>query len=332
VNEFEKIPGVAKAARVGSYSSYARTIQSGRIKGRFLGIDRAEFPLVAYWRPDFAKYSLGTLMNLLAASPEAILAPRSFLVEQGLNPGDLLELQISTELGHVLLRGIIVGSFDLFPGWYAEVDGPLFVGNLETVFDLAGGFTNYQVWIQTNPAFDYENISKIVLPDLGVKVLTWQSTQPRISQVHNRPEQQGVFGFLWIGFSCAAILSVLGFFLYALFSYRQRFIELGVLRALGLDQRQMAMGLIFELLLLLLIGSVAGTFLGIWSSETYIPYLQIGEKPFERTPPFQVMIDYSSILQIFTLFALMFLVVFIALFASLRRMKIFQAIKLGETL
>jgi len=332
VNEFLKIPGIEKAVRVGNYPAYASMVIGGVEKGRFIGVDRIEFPSAAYWRTDFADFPLGHLMNLLAASPEGILASREFLEDNGLNPGDPLELRIATDLGRVVMIGTIVGSFDLFPTWYSEEDGPLFIGNLETVFDLSGGFTNYQVWVKTDSSFDYNSIQHIVLPGLGVKVLSWKSSPPRIASIQGRPEQQGVFGFLMIGFACAALFTVAGLFMYTFFSYRQRYIELGVLRAIGLNSKQMGFSLAIELFFLLIIGGVIGTILGLWSSNLYIPFLQIGQKPFERIPPFEVVIGWSSIVQIYVLFIILVVFVLFLLISALRRMKIFQAIKLGETL
>jgi len=42
-----------------------------------------------------------------------------------------------------------------------------------------------------------------------------------------------LLGLLSVGFITAAVLTVLGFILYAMFSFRRRFIELGMLRAVG---------------------------------------------------------------------------------------------------
>jgi len=146
-----------------------------------------------------------------------------------------------------------------------------------------------------------------------------------------RPEQQGIFGFLFIGFAAAAILTVVGFLLYALFSYQRRFIELGVLRAGGLSRGQMATFLAFELTFLLFFGAAVGTALGAWISVQFIPYLQVGSDVASRVPPFQVMIAWPVIYQMYALFALLFGVTLVLLVAALQRMKIFQAIKMGET-
>jgi putative ABC transport system permease protein len=141
-----------------------------------------------------------------------------------------------------------------------------------------------------------------------------------------------LFGVLSVGFLAAALLTVLGFFLYALFSFRRRFIELGTLRAIGLSPGQMTTFLAWELAFVILLGLGAGTILGAVISNVYIPSLQVGSDPRILTPPFLVEIAWPAIVRIYMLFGLLFIVALSVLAALLLRMKIFQAIKLGETL
>jgi len=49
-------------------------------------------------------------------------------------------------------------------------------------------------------------------------------------------------------------------------------------------------------------------------------------------PPYLVEIAWSAVLEICLLFGLMFIVALALLATALRRMRIFQAIKLGETI
>jgi putative ABC transport system permease protein len=147
-----------------------------------------------------------------------------------------------------------------------------------------------------------------------------------------RPDRQGVFGLLSVGFIAAALLTVLGFFMYALFSLRQRFISLGILRAVGLTQGHMTIFIAFELAFLIITGLTLGTILGTFISQQFIPYLQIGVREIDLVPPYLVEIAWSAVGEIYLLFALMFVVALLLLATILRRMRIFQAIKLGETI
>lgn len=328
VTEYLRVPGVQAVTRIGVYPVYAYEA-GGAESGSYYGIDRIEFPKVAFWRDDFASENLGSLMNALGANPDGVLVSKSFLTDKNLRVGDSIELTISTDIGRVIMNALIVGSFDLFPTWYQEEDGPLFVGNLDYLFDIAGGESPYKVWAKMAPDVQY-NQKELEIRGLNLRIVSWEAAPPLISQVQQRPEQQGVFGFLFIGFSAAAILTVTGFMMYALFSYQRRFIELGVLRAGGLSPFQMASYLAYELLFLILFGASAGSALGIWISRQFIPYLQIGSKITERIPPFEVILAWDAMQQIFILFGLLFIITLVLLTIFLRRMKIFQAIKLGE--
>ncbi|MCX7680374.1 MAG: ABC transporter permease [Anaerolineae bacterium] len=329
VSEHLKAPGVRAATRIGRYKFTTR-LSGGVQSGVFIGIDRVEFPQVAFWRRDFSPVSLGALMNALAVRPNGVLVPRTFLAQYALNIGDTFR---ATVTGHGERADIdleVVGVFDMFPTWYPDEEGPLLVGNLDYLFEQLGWQIPYDVWLKTDAGVDYEQVVEEVRA-LRFNVLNWYAPQEVIYEEQRRPERQGLFGFLSVGFLAAAFLTVLGFLFYAFFSFRQRFIELGVLRAIGLSASQMTAFLAWELALLIGIGVLAGTGLGVWVSNLFIPYLQIGTGPEARTPPFIVEIAWPAIFRIYILFGLLFLVALGVLVILLLRMKIFQAIKLGET-
>jgi putative ABC transport system permease protein len=64
----------------------------------------------------------------------------------------------------------------------------------------------------------------------------------------------------------------------------------------------------------------------------FIPYLQVGTGPSAQIPPFVVEIAWPAIFRIYALFGLLFVTALGGLAALLLRMKIFQAVKLGETM
>ena len=90
-----------------------------------------------FWRPDFAPYRLGYLTNALALQQDSVLVSREFLEQRGLEIGDLLELDIRSGGDVFKINLQIVGNLDYFPRWYPEEDGPLFVGNLDFLFEQA---------------------------------------------------------------------------------------------------------------------------------------------------------------------------------------------------
>jgi putative ABC transport system permease protein len=331
VQEYLNIEGVASVARLGNYTARA-SIGTGSSEGRFFGVDWEDFLQVGYWRDDFAAESLADLMSRLVLDPAGVLIPEEYLRETALKIGDPINLRVHTFGQNTTFPATIVGSFEYFPMWYPQ-QGPLFVGNLDYLFDQARGEFPYRVLLKTQEGVDPTAIGQEGLHslDFNVRYLSWDTPVKEIAATQAQPERQGLFGFLFIGFATAALLTAFAFLLYVLYSFRQRFIELGVLRASGLSMVQMSGYMVWELTFLILLGLSIGTILGVWASNQFIPYLQIGSQLSALVPPFRILIAWPMIFQIYLMFAVLFAVTLVVLLISLQRMRIFQAIKLGES-
>ena len=347
IEDYARLNGVHAVTRVGRYEASVARADSTQQDAQFLGIDRVTFPQVAYWQPDFSPARLGALMNALGQYPDGVLMSRELLTELGLKLGDTLTISVKGARWSVGLKVIIVGLIDLFPTWYPE-NGPLIVGNLDTVYREANSEYPHETWLKTAPDREPADIvyavrgytividrqadqTRLVPDGLNTFIKDWTSATQTIIDEQRKPERQGLFGLLSVGFVTAALLTVLGFILYALFSFRRRFIELGMLRAVGLSARQMTALLASELVFLIAIGLIVGSALGILFSQWFIPYLQVGASLTAHYPPFAVEIAWPSLLGMYAVFGLLFVGALSGLAALLLRMKIFQAIKLGET-
>lgn len=329
VTEYLRVDGVEAAVRVGDYDA-TTNLSGGRQTGRYIGVDRVSFSSIGFWRWDFAPSHIAEMMNALAIRPDGILLPQDFMRQHVLRVGDTVQVSVSLYGQRTEMSMTVVGGFDLFPTWYPEAEGPLFVGNLDYAFQEAGGEFPYDVWLRTAPGSSFEQIA-VDARKLNLRILDWRAPDIVIEEEQRSPQRQGLFGILSVGFGAAALLTVLGFLLYALFSFRTRFIELGVLRAIGLSSGQMAIFLAWELAFLILTGLGLGTFLGVFVSDLFIPFLQVGNDAAARTPPFLVEIAWPAIFRIYALFGVLFIAALSVLIVLLMRMKIFQAVKLGET-
>jgi len=333
VAEHLKIPGVEQVARVGSFQSFINV--TGQTQpGLFLGVDRAEFLPVSFWRDDFAQVSLGELMNRLAVVSNGVLVDQEFMSDNAFEIGDSFQVESQLMDQRIEMDVEIVGVVQRFPTWYPQDDKgntiSLLVGNLDYFFEQAGGTYPYDVWLRVSPDADYESIVRDA-NSRGLGVVNWDAPLLDVARDQRQPERQGLFGVLSVGFLAAIFLTVLGFFLYSFFSFRRRFVELGVLRAIGLSSLQMTRFLAWELLFLIFTGITVGTGLGIAVSNLFIPYLQIGEGLMAQSPPFIVEISWEPLIPIYLLYGFLFLVALGILVFLLMRMRIFEAVKLGET-
>jgi putative ABC transport system permease protein len=330
VSEHLRVNGVQAAARVGDYS-VTSNIGGRQQTGRLLGVDRAEFPAVAFFRSDFAqREALGSLMNRLALNRANLLVSGDFLAQNNLKIGDPLKLTINAAGDFKTIDFYVAGVLELFPTLYPQ-DGPFFIANLEYVFEQLGGLYPYDVWLATNRLAHGDEIANEVRA-LGITVVTAEDARALIDAAQSQPERQGLFGLLSVGFLAAAALTVLGFLVYAIVSFRRRFIELGMLRAVGLSVTQMALFLAGEQAIVIVTGTGLGTVLGIAASRIFIPFLQIGTSKAASVPPFVVQIAWNQMWTIYAVFGAMFLIAVGVLIALLIRMKVFEAVKLGESI
>lgn len=333
VSEHLKIPDVEQVTRVGSFQAFIN-ISGQAQKGRFIGIDRVDFPQVTFWREDFAQASLGELTNRLAVVSNGVLVNREFMSQNTFEIGDTFPIEALVLDQRVSMDVEIVGVVEQFPTWYPEDDQgdpiSLMVGNLDTLFEQAGGTYPYDVWLRVSPNANYGSIVSDA-NSRGLGVFRWDAPLLDVAIDQRQPERQGLFGVLSAGFLAAIFLTVMGFFLYSFFSFRRRFVELGVLRAIGLSSRQMTRFLAWELIFLIISGITVGTGLGIAVSNLFIPYLQTRDGLIAQYPSFLVEISWEPLLPIYVLYGALFLVALGALVFLLLRMRIFEAVKLGET-
>ena len=330
ISEFTSMPKVEGATRIGEYTAKAR-LTSGSVEGRFVGVDRADLGPVVFWRPDFAAIRLGYLTNALALQQDAVLVSREFMETRALDVGDLLELDVRSGGDTFKVNFQIVGALEYFPRWYPEADGALFVGNLDYLFEQAQLELAHRVIMRVEPEFDQRAFSRALF-DRGAAGVLIDEPVTRINREQARPERQGLFGLLSIGFITSSLATMIGFLLYTIFSYRRRYVELGILRAIGLSQGSMIVSVAWELGLLIIMGLTLGLGIGLVVSALYIPYMQFVSNLEGVVPPYVVTMAWVEIAQIIVLFFATFVIIMLILLVILRRMRIFQAVKLGETI
>jgi putative ABC transport system permease protein len=337
VSEHTKVPGVLDATRVAGFEAVAK-LGDQQIDGMVLGVDRLDFARVVPFRADYAGraagggdagQSLGALMNRLARQDGAVLVTTSFMRSQGLKIGDPLSLQVTAGTESHDVPAVVAGAVDYFPLLYPD-DGPFFVANLDYLFERFGGERPYDVMLRTAPGSKTADI-RSGLDDLGLSVISVDDARAAIDKERLRPERQGLLGLLSVGFLASAALTVLGFLFYAFLSFRQRFIQLGMLRALGLSMVQMIGFLGLEQLVLIVTGVAAGTGAGVLASKLFIPFLQVQSGAHPQVPPFRVLVAWDEIFRVYAIFGAMLLVAIAGLAWFLVRLRIAEAVKLGET-
>jgi len=136
---------------------------------------------------------------------------------------------------------------------------------------------------------------------------------------------------LSIGFLASAALTALGLIIYAVISFQRRVIELGVLRAIGLGYRQMVALLVVEQVVTILCGVLMGVPLGIAASLVFVPYYQVGRTQNDLIPPFRVLLAWDEAGAIVAGLVVILLLGTVGIIWRANRLRVFEALKLGDT-
>lgn len=333
MEEHMKLPSVKAATRVGKYPG-TLSYGVGEVNCVFMGIDRLDFPKVAFLRDDFASQPMGALMNALAMEPMGVLIPKSMADSVGLRLGDHLLSTVKIFDQNFERDFIIVGTFDYFPTIYPAKD-PTVVVNLESLFDNPDAVLGYDVWLSVKPDTDLDLLTFQLRSMIGQKDAVIKVNGDALTEVRkslDQPERVGLFGVLNVGFIVTGLMPGIGFVLYSYASLRRRFIQLGILQAVGLSVKQLVGYLVLEQALLMGLAIAGGAAIGLMTSQLFVPFLQIGAAPGQPIPPFEVLIGWTESFWLSLAFGLVLSLTMIGTIGSLVRMKVFQAVKMGETM
>jgi putative ABC transport system permease protein len=326
ISDYLDIPGVVAATRVGGYPATVRQTKLG--SGRFMGIDRLDFPKVAFFRPDFARVPLGELMNRLAMYSNGVLVSQQFLATNSLREGQFVEMAVNIGSATPKIEFRIVGTFDYFPTMYPARE-QVFVGNLDYLFDEVGGIYRHQIWLQTKPDTDTTAVATQVKA-MGVYVDAAFDTRQMIMQDEASVERVGLFGVLSIGFLAATILSGMGLLVYTFASLQSRLQQISVLRAIGSGVRDVLTMMAIEYAIVVAYGVVAGVITGVVASWLFVPIFQFSAEPALAIPPLLAQIAWQKTTWIAIIFASALSVSFVAVLYQLTRLEFFQILRMGQ--
>jgi len=291
LSDYEKIEGVAKAARVAQYWA---TIPAQRIPNLLLlGIDRADFPQVCYYRSDYSALSFGELMNRLGATPDGVLLP-SFIANQlQISEGDKLPVQLRIGMDtSEPIQFTLVGTFERFPTMLSE-QRAVIIANLDHIQMETGGNLLWDIWLRLKPGADGERILEDV-SRMGVTPLSSEILAPKIRRDQDRLERVGIFGMLSICFLASAALVSAGLVVYSFASLSSRGFRFAVWQALGLRRSEVIRVVSLEHLIMLLYGLIAGIALGVLATRLYGPYFRLIESVQMPVPPFIPLMDWDK--------------------------------------
>jgi len=357
------IPGVEAAARVLQPSGVrVRTEGNYYVSTRLMCIRPSEFGQVVWTGGDILSHHIYEYLNIMSEEPRAVVVSSN--AKQFYNVGDTIRYSWG---GNLELEGVIFAFVDYWPGINpndgvdykalqaigSEDDSAFFV---IANYDYVSSFIMtepYQYWIkrdtsvsteemynyiaenkiQLSTTFDYTEayqymMKNSVIQKIGAGAITDASQQLVLQK--NDAMLQGTNGALTLGFLVTIAIAMIGFFIYWVLSIRSRELQFGILRAIGMTKKKIIEILIAEQVMVSLVASLAGVIIGSLTSQLYVPMLSMVYSSTEQVPAFRVIMSQGDYVKIYVVIALMLLLGFAVLGWLTSRIKIAQAIKLGE--
>lgn len=329
---FRELPGVESAAKV--FVQPKADFFSGNESGSavLMGIDSDDFGRTSWFRDQLLDYHLNEYMNLLAADTRAVLISRSLADQKGLKPGDAIWIGW-TEVTQQPFT--VYGILDYFPTFNpnpptasGSVAPMLIVGHLSRI-QLQLAIEPYRVWLKLEEGASVQELYDGIA-ESGLAVTKVENTRDSLIRAKNDPFLLALNGVLTLGFVLSILVSFIGFLLYWVLSLKGRMLQNGILRAIGLSLKNLVGMLAAEQLLTSGVAVAIGIGVGHTASKLFVPSFQIAFNPSSLVPPFIVQFQSGDMLRIYALTGFMLISGLAILGFMLSRLRIHQALKLGE--
>lgn len=234
---------------------------------------------------------------------------------------------ITIVLSQVPVEFVIVGTLPYWPTQYPDKQ-PFFITNLDYIYDQVP-LIPYDIWLKMKDgALVQPLIADLAKKD--IELVSVKDVRSELVKLNKHPTHGGVFGILSLGFLVSILISLIGYVLYWFFNLSSRIVQFGVLRAMGLKRKQLTVMLLVEQALTGGLSIAIGIGVGKLASYLFLPFLQTSDNVQTQVPPFHVVFQASDTYQLYFIVMVMMLLGAGFLFFHIRRLRVHQAIKLGE--
>jgi len=318
-----EIEDVYAVSRVGRYPAQI-VLPGQRVEGTVLGVDRESMAAITYFREDYGPEPLADLLNRLAGNRTGVLLDATAAEAYSLAVGQEITVQIAALNTWYQTTVPIVGLVDYFPTLDPR-EGFFMITNLDPIFELVGTELPHNIWLRLEPGADGDGVLEQVRA-IGFAVLDWLDPQELIAEAQADPTRRGVLGFLSVGFVSAILLTLVGSVIQSTASFRAQAVQLGSLRAMGLDGLAVAAYLLLAQGIAALGGIAGGTLIGTATTLLFLPLLDFSG----GLPPYLVRVAWDDITLVYSVFAGVLFGVTVMTTMVLSRQHISTLVKLGD--
>ncbi len=305
---------------------------------RLMAIEPYQFSQVSWIRPSVFNKDIHWYyyINQMQQYPTGILVSRELADLCDLKVGNTMEISfLNTRVEDQLLPDAscyVLGIFDYWPTFYedykdAEVTDFMVVMNLNYLLTVDDAVT-YDLWFKKTDGASSDAIYRQwEQAGLMENVAEISDRQSVLNAEKSDSLVMGLNGLFSMGFVATMIISFMGFLLYWLLSVRKRRLQFGVLRAMGLSKFKLSLMLLWEHLMTSGVSVAVGISIGYLTSYLYLPVLK---KTFKTMLPLTLSYNNADNIKIYIIVAIMIVSGIAVLSEYINRLKINEAVKIGE--
>ncbi len=337
---FTQIPGVSHASKV-FLKDEAVLYEGDSVKDevQLMGIETYDFGQTAWMRSRLLDHPFNGYLNLIASNSSAVLVSKSMAAENNIKPGDTISLGWS---GTDKVDFIVYAVIDYWPSWNPAPDDlslingdsekvkrpKLVVGNLPYIQNNLA-LEPYEVWLKLKPEASSQEVYDAV-SDKGYDVLSVKNARQELIKSINDPFILAINGVMTLDFIISIFITFVGFLLYWIISLHARTLQFGIFRAMGISFPKLIAMLVGEQILISAASIVIGIYTGNITSRLFVPLFEMSFDAKTQILPFKVTFDQDDYLSLYMIVTAMLAVGLIILGYVVSRIKIHQAVKLGE--
>ena len=311
-----------------------------------MGVNTAEFGRTATLMSGLNETHWYNALNAIAMKGNGVIISSNLATAMGITVGDKINCtrydrtieEGSGEIG--TLTGEVSAIVDAWPGFQRysyDVDENgrkvvkenfLIVMNYATAASTYK-LTPYQVWGRFSANTDSESFKKNV-KEKDVQVTKMLLREDEITDMKNSAMIQITNGLFSIHFFISIIICVLGFLIYWITSIKNRQLQFGIYRAMGLKMSEIIRMLVMEHFFSSFLAILAGVGAGILTSVLYNSVVAIVYLPAKHNIPLTLKIMDTDIVKPVFMILMALLAAFLIISRIIRKMRISETLKMGE--
>lgn len=338
--KYSKLAGVKQSTKVfRTYNAKLKSDSDEESSNIYLmGITTNEFGKTAWFDPSLMKNHWYEYLNLMAKNPKAVLVSDNFANDYGVKPGDRINLSWKVldngDEENVAENGpiefVIYGVVNYWPTYNpkSEDTKDMVVANLQYL-QAKLPMDKYEVWIKK----DLGNSTKLLYTDIKNKKLKldyFVDTENVLMENLYSAGAQDINAVFNLCFIAIIIVTALAFLIYWTLEIKSRILQFGILRAMGMNLKKIVNMIFCEQILISVVSMIVGILIGNITCKVFLPLLNIVTNSQDQILPLKLISFTGDIINFSIILIIIFLIVLLILAIYVSKIKIDQAIKLGE--